>query len=578
MWRAKVFGTTTAVVCAAGASIAWARRWDWGPTISAGPLLTLILVSVWLSGAAAVVVVWWRPHSRLWWGAAALSVSWSLFVVTIMTPLDDGGFVSPALLIRPSLFFLLLAWPSGYLARSDRTWWTVYVASQAALLWAVPQLFDSADGRPLVIADADPLAAIAHAFGLAVVLPVGGVVLLVAVRRRAGMLPAEGRRMLQPIVVAAGVMMVSELVLSAWVAFGEPGFDDRRPELLGGLMLIVNYLPYATTPVLVMMAVRRARKASPSTTSIEIGPVGDVLHRAMTGSGTVRLDVRFAASSGVWLDSTGQAVAAPDRSVPVVEIRRDDQVLAVVATGDDVSPDQIERAVASAGASVDFARLAATDMANQRAAMSARQAFATAREVAMTRLERDLHDGAQQRLVGLALQASMAARTARDDDHVAEELRIGVRAAQDDLAGAASGMLPTLISARGLSASIGNLAACAALQVDVDVDLPADIPADVAAGAWFVAAEAVANAGKHAGASRLRVRGAVADDVPAGPRLEIWIDDDGRGGADTGGSGLVGLRRRVEQLGGDLQITSPVGGGTTIRARFPVPSTCEVGR
>jgi signal transduction histidine kinase len=254
----------------------------------------------------------------------------------------------------------------------------------------------------------------------------------------------------------------------------------------------------------------------------------------------------------------------------VVEIRRDDHVLATVSTDRSVSPDQIERTVAAAGASIDFTRIAATARAGQREVAASRRAIEHARDTAMARLEQDLHDGVQQRLVGLALQASLASRAGRNDDTLADDLRQGVRMSRSELLDASSGILPTLIGARGLAASIGSLAACAALHIDVDVDLPADLPPEVATAAWFVAAESVANAGKHAGASRLRIRGAVENGIDGTQHLEVSVDDDGRGGADADGTGLLGLRRRVERSGGTLHVWSPIGAGTCVRAVFPL--------
>ena len=199
--------------------------------------------------------------------------------------------------------------------------------------------------------------------------------------------------------------MVSELVLSLWVAFGEPGFDGNQPELVGGLFLFVNYLPYAVTPVLVIVAVRRAELATQGVATVEIGRVDDVARRFAAGADIPGIEVRFAGPAGTWLDRDGRAVPPPPLSSEVVEIRRDDQVLATVSADRDLSPDLIERTVAAAGASVDFTRIAATARAAQREVTAAQRAIEDAQDAALARLEQDLHDGVQQRLVGLALQA-----------------------------------------------------------------------------------------------------------------------------------------------------------------------------
>jgi signal transduction histidine kinase len=571
MGRRGLIGATAVVACAVGASIAWTQRGEWGSALLTPLVLGVALLAVWLLVAAVVVLARWRPRGRLWVAAAVLSLSWSLFVISTMTPLDDGGLFNPAVVLRPSLFFLLLAWPSGYLTRSDRTWWLVYCFLQAGLLWVVPQLFEPGDGRLVGVADLGRLSVICHAFALAVVLPVGAVVLYVSVRRRTSLLTPDGRRVIQPIVTAAAGMMLSDIALSLWVAWGEPGFDDEGPELIGGLVLLLNYVPYAVAPVLMIAALGRARLASEGVGTIEIGRLDDALDRFASGADIAGVEVRFAGPAGTWLDRYGHTVPPPASSTDVVEIRREGRVLATVSTDPSLSPDQIERTVAGAGTSVDFARLAATARAGQREVSAARKSIDDAKQAAMVRLEQDLHDGAQQRLVGLALQAALARRAERDDDLVASEIGEGVLAARVDLMDAASGVFPSLIGTRGLSASIGTLAACTALHVDVDIDLPADLPPDIAAAAWFVAAESLTNAGKHASASRLRIHGEV-EGAAGHRRLDLMIADDGRGGADAEGSGLVGLRRRVERSGGTLRVSSPIGEGTCVHASFPLPT------
>ncbi len=559
---------------AVGATVAWVCRRDFGAAWTTPFALALLAASIWLLVVATAVMFRWRPASRLWMMMAALSVVRSWFVVAIMTAVGGSGLFNPRVLARPILYLLLLSWPSGHLRSADRIWWTAYSILQAVLLWIVPQVLQDADGRPFVVADVPALVEIASSFGLALVLPVGSVVLYVTIRRHAAALPPAGRWLHRPIVVAAAVTMTSELILVASVV-SESGFDESgRPGELGGLFLIANYLPYAVTPILAMVAVRRAQASANQTTSIEIGPADEVLRSLVGAARVAGVDVRFAGQGGRWLDHEGRDVAAPTASATVIEIRRDHEVLATVATDGAVSPDDVERIVAATGASVDFSRLAAAANASRRSASDARQAMVDARAMALERLELDLHDGAQQRLVGLALQASMARRLRRDDDGVAQDLRAGLDVARQQIAEAASGLFPTVVGARGLEASIANLAACSDMSVEVDVDLPPALPAEIAAAAWFVAAEAVANATKHAGATRLRIVGSVRVVDDGRRRLDMVIDDDGCGGADLNGSGLVGLRARVERFGGELDVSSPTDAGTVVRAGFPLPS-CE---
>jgi signal transduction histidine kinase len=168
----------------------------------------------------------------------------------------------------------------------------------------------------------------------------------------------------------------------------------------------------------------------------------------------------------------------------------------------------------------------------------------------------------------LALQANMAARrrSLADADAVVTELRAGVATTRRELHDVAAGMLPALVAERGLHASVATLAATAPMAVEVRIDQPADLDPGVAAAAWFVVSEAVANATKHSGASRLTIVGAVDDD-----RLDIRVSDNGHGGARSErGSGLAGLRERVARAGGALTVDSPLGHGTVVRASFPL--------
>ena len=189
----------------------------------------------------------------------------------------------------------------------------------------------------------------------------------------------------------------------------------------------------------------------------------------------------------------------------------------------------------------------------------------------LQRIERDLHDGAQARLVALAMDLGMAERKAADDPDATRELIGEARAetlrALGDLRELVRGIGPSILRDRGLEAAIASLAAGRAQPIDVRVDVGEPRPpATVEAAAYFVVAESLANAAKHSGARRVSVR--VWRD--AGNRIVVECTDDGRGGADmAAGSGLTGLAKRVAALDGTLNVTSPVGGPTTVRAEIP---------
>jgi signal transduction histidine kinase len=186
----------------------------------------------------------------------------------------------------------------------------------------------------------------------------------------------------------------------------------------------------------------------------------------------------------------------------------------------------------------------------------------------LERIERDLHDGAQARLVALAMELGMAEERALADPEAAREMVARARGealtALAELRDLARGMRPALLAERGLRAAVEALAARSPLPVWVSFEGEVDgAPQRYETAAYFVVAEALTNAAKHAGADRIEI--AIRRDA----RLTVQVTDDGRGGADPAGAGLSGLRQRVEALDGALSISSPAGGPTTIRAELP---------
>jgi signal transduction histidine kinase len=191
------------------------------------------------------------------------------------------------------------------------------------------------------------------------------------------------------------------------------------------------------------------------------------------------------------------------------------------------------------------------------------------------RLERNLHDGAQQRLVSLALQLRVLEGLLERDPEAARGLVSNARSelalAMSELRELARGLHPAVLSERGLAAALESLADSAALPVHVSGATEERLGDAVEAGAYFVVAESITNAVKHAHASRIAVRLARAPGA-----LRIEIEDDGRGGADpAAGTGLRGLADRIEALGGRFAVADRDGGGTVVAVHLPVS---EAGR
>jgi signal transduction histidine kinase len=187
------------------------------------------------------------------------------------------------------------------------------------------------------------------------------------------------------------------------------------------------------------------------------------------------------------------------------------------------------------------------------------------------RLERNLHDGAQQRLVSLSINLRMAARAYPEAGDALEAASAELAQALDDLRELARGIHPAILSQRGLEPALEALAVRAPVPVQLDFALGEPLPEPVEACAYYVVAEALTNACKYAQASAVDVRVFRDDGIAV-----VEVADDGVGGARRAvGGGLGGLADRVEALGGRLGLESPAGAGTTVRAEIPYSSSSD---
>jgi signal transduction histidine kinase len=220
-----------------------------------------------------------------------------------------------------------------------------------------------------------------------------------------------------------------------------------------------------------------------------------------------------------------------------------------------------------------FTELVATAIANAEShveLMASRTRIVTAADETRRRIERDLHDGTQQRLVslGLELRAAQPAVPPQFDDLERELSRVAEELASvfDELREISHGIHPAILSEGGLQPALEAL--CRRSPVSVELDLRAErrLPPPVEVAAYYVVSEALTNATKHAHASIVHVGIDTRDEI-----LRLAIRDDGIGGADPGqGSGLLGLSDRIEALGGTLEVTSPAGKGTTLLIEIPL--------
>jgi signal transduction histidine kinase len=221
----------------------------------------------------------------------------------------------------------------------------------------------------------------------------------------------------------------------------------------------------------------------------------------------------------------------------------------------------------------EFTELAATAVANaeaQVALAASRARVVTTADATRRRIERNLHDGAQQRLVSLALElraaeaalAAGAAGVTQQLDHVAA----GLDGVLEDLREIAGGLHPAILTEGGLRPALKTLARRSAVPVDLDIEVDRRLPEPVETAAYYTVAEALTNAAKHARATVADIQVAESDGV-----LYLRVHDNGRGGADfSHGSGLVGLKDRAEALGGHLDLLSMPGAGTALEVTLPL--------
>ncbi|MEU4426319.1 sensor domain-containing protein [Actinoplanes sp. NPDC024001] len=201
-----------------------------------------------------------------------------------------------------------------------------------------------------------------------------------------------------------------------------------------------------------------------------------------------------------------------------------------------------------------------------------RAATVDASAAELRRIERDLHDGAQARLVAMSMSLGVAEDVIDADPAVAKalvaEARVGVGAALTELRDLVRGVHPPMLADRGLAAAVEALVLDTAFPAELDLRLNRRLTAPVEAAAYFAVAEALANAGRHSGATSIQVT--IAD---TGTALHITVRDDGHGGADpAGGTGLLGIRRRLAAFDGELRVSSPAGGPTVLEMELPCAS------
>jgi len=383
--------------------------------------------------------------------------------------------------------------------------------------------------------------------------------------------PAE-RRDLAPLWVAVFIYVLVGLM----GAFASP---DTTAQPFAYLVWELQSVLQIGLPIVFVWGLLSARLARSAVGDLvmELGrplPPGELRACLARTLGDPSLEVLYAREGlDGWVDASGQPGTPPGaatgpraRTVTVVE--RDGQPLAALIHDPALDPGLVRAAAAAAGMAIANERLQAEVRAQLEEVRASRQRIVEAGDAERRRVERNLHDGAQQRMATLALELAMLRDRAGGDpamtaslDQAAAELRQAIA----ELRELARGIHPAILTEEGLPAAVEALADRSALPVRVRADFDERLPAPIEATAYFMVAESLANVTKHARASGARIELSRCNG-----RLRVEVTDDGIGGADAGGgSGLRGLEDRVAAVRGSFRVDNAPAGGTRVLAEIP---------
>ncbi len=382
--------------------------------------------------------------------------------------------------------------------------------------------------------------------------------------------PAE-RRTLAPLWVAASIYMVMGLM----GALASPDPEDSFAFLIYELQSVLQI----TLPIVFLWGLLSTRLARSAVGDLVMEldkplPPGELRACLARALGDPSLELLYALEGqGRWVDADGRPALLPatgsgqePRTATVVE--RDGQSLAALIHDPALDRELVSAAAAAAGMAIENERLQAEVRAQLEEVRASRQRIVEAGDAERRRVERNLHDGAQQRMATLALELAMLRDRAGGDPSMAASLdqaATGLKQAIAELRELARGIHPAILTEEGLPAAVESLADRSSLPVLVRADFDGRLPGPIEATAYFVVAESLANVAKYARASGAQVELSRCDGT-----LRVAVTDDGVGGADaSSGSGLRGLADRVAAVRGSFRVETPPGGGTRVLAEIP---------
>ena len=544
------------------------------------------VVAAWSFLVAGLVAWLRRPSNRL--GPLMVATCFALLARQFRYSHDPLAFT--VFFLVGELGYVLythvaLAYPSGRVTdRLEKTFLAVAYTVSLAFPFAILLTYDATErlryfdpflreSLLLISGNIDLVSLLQDAYGGIAYGVLASIFVLLVVRKLVRGTP-RGRRVLAPLLLAA-------IVAALWALLnGILTFAESPPGLTYDLFWW-QVIGLTALPMALLAGLLRARLAR-----VHVGEL--VVHLEQSSPGELRDELALALDDrtlevALWLSERGEFVDADGRVLVVPEdgpkravtrLEQEGEPLAVLVHDPTLrdEPKLVEAVAAAARLALQNARLHAEVSAQLAEVKESRSRIVAAADEERRRIERDIHDGAQQRLVALALELRSAQRRLSNDvdpeleallSSAADELQVAV----DELRELAHGIHPGVLVQGGLAAALESLAGRSPVPVLVEAT-PERFPPEIEGTAYFVASEGLANVVKHAGASRATIRARNAHGL-----LVVEIEDDGVGGAEAqNGSGLRGLADRVEAIGGRLRVESVAGAGTKVVGEIPCES------
>lgn len=576
----RLLAAVTALVLGVGAALAVLVNGQ-----ASGVVVSVVfgLLVGWSFVGAGLVAWRRRPDSRVGLLMCAVGLSW--LPTLLFWSQDEWLFAASALFNNVPLVVyghLLLAFPSGRLeSRPARivvaAGYVDAVAVQCAALLLISDLCPGCPVNPLAImgnsAAGRTLVWGQQVVGLALI-TVGMVILAARWRRASG----AQRRVMAPVLWTAPTFYLAAFAV-IFTRLGYPQVYGVGSQILKWLFTVAaTASAFGCLVGLLRSSLDRARVAELVVQLGRSAPPGELRAALVAALHDPSLSVVYwIPEQSRFVDPEGRPASLPasgehGRAVTLIE-RGGSRIAALVhdaVLGED--PDLLEAVCAAAGFALENERLQAELRARLEELATSRTRLVAAADAERKRIERNLHDGAQQRLVGVSMFLARAAAKLPTDPAVAGSLlgeaRAALAASLQELRELGRGIHPSGLAEHGLAAALHELAWTTPLPVALHCRLEGRLAVSVETAAYYVVAESLTNIVKHADATSARI-----DVHHRNAALVISVADDGRGGADpAGGTGLAGLADRVHAFDGTLDVLSPPGGGTTLTARLPCAS------